>query len=51
MFNVSGIGTWTGKEVKLVDVAGGYAYANSDHLQSVTRNRFIYWLVLCVWAT
>jgi len=33
-------------DVKSVDLAGGYAYCNSDLLDSTTRNRFIYWSVV-----
>jgi len=32
-------------DVKFPDSAGGFAYAQSDLLDSATRNRFIYWSV------
>jgi len=32
-------------DLKFPDSAGGYAYADSDLLDSTTRNRFIYWSV------
>jgi len=35
-------------DVKSLDSAGGYAYCNSDLLNSTTRNRFIYWSVVAV---
>jgi len=39
---VAGLGK---ADVKFADSAGGYAYSDSDALDSTTRNRFIYWSV------
>ena len=44
---VAGLGK---ADVKFADSAGGYAYSDSDVLDSTTRNRFIYWSVAVLYC-